>query len=388
MPFRYVSASLLTRTLSRQASIRRLSDQVLLKTFRYYLDASPRFWPRLVHICRRWRLIVLTSRGALPIRLICTHGVPVSRTLDLWPTMSIDVHYGGPQELDPLTPEDEENVMDALVRPHRVRSINLTITSSLLERLSSIGWKFPELEKLVLVSRHSVRQALPLAFERTSHLRCLHLTGFTAPDVLQHLLSSRNLVDLQLHDVLDPRHVSTEALANALSEMAQLRSLSLHFLSTDVYLPSHSSTARLCLLPVISRLEFRGSSAFLDDLVADINAPRLGDIEVTYFPELWHQFHNLANVVKLIKMHESPPRVDILSSEDAISVTLTQPGASTRLKLQLLCKPLSDQLTFITRICKHFSGFKVEDLRINSTQPSSEESRRSWVGFIGPFKSV
>jgi hypothetical protein len=387
----------LTRSLSRQATIGSLSDQVLLKIFRYYLDASPRFWPRLLHICPRWRRIVFVSSRALPIRLVCTHGSPIPKALSLWPALlPIDVKYGGFQELDP-TPEDEDNIMAALRQFYPVRSISLTITSSLLEKLYSIKHTFPRLENLILLSRHYVRQTLPIAFRHTSHLHCLHLTGFTAPNLLQLLLSSRNLVDLQLHDVLDPRHVSLEAFTNALSEMAQLRSLSLHFLSTDVYLASHSSTVGNVLLPVISRFNFRGSSAFLEDLVAIIDAPRLEDIEVTYFPEpeLWPQshrlpctFNNLVDFIKRIEMHDSHRRADILSSENAISVSLTQPGASTRLKLQLLCKPLHDQLTFITRICKYFSGFKVEDLRINSTQLSSEESRCSWVGFIGPFKSV
>ncbi|KAF8274806.1 hypothetical protein EI94DRAFT_482522 [Lactarius quietus] len=46
----------------RRGTIGELSDDVLLSTFRYYLDAFPRFWPRLVHICRRWRRIVFASR--------------------------------------------------------------------------------------------------------------------------------------------------------------------------------------------------------------------------------------------------------------------------------------------------------------------------------------
>ena len=146
------------------------------------------------------------------------------------------------------------------------------------------------------------------------------------------------------------------------------------------------------VLPVISRLDFRGPSGFLNDLVDGIDAPRLGNIEVTYFDGPWHQTHRspwtFDNFIKRIKMHDSHRQADILSSDGAISVSLVQPGASTCLKLQLLCKPSSEQITFVTRICRYFSAFKTEDLRINSTRPLEGESRRSWIGFMGLFKSV
>ncbi|KAI9436675.1 hypothetical protein H4582DRAFT_2099729, partial [Lactarius indigo] len=53
---------------SRNVTIGKLSDEVLLEIFRYYLDASPRFWPRLVHICRKWRHVVLTFQRGLHLR--------------------------------------------------------------------------------------------------------------------------------------------------------------------------------------------------------------------------------------------------------------------------------------------------------------------------------
>ena len=152
--------------------------------------------------------------------------------LDLWPALSIAVHYGGPQELDHLTSEDEDNIMDALSRPHRVHSINLTITSALVEKLAAINGTFPELEKLVLLSRESTMLTLPSTFWYSSCLRCLHLTGVTSTSLkLARLLrSSTNLVDLQLHEVLNPRYFSPKSLTIVLSRMSQLRSLSLHFL--------------------------------------------------------------------------------------------------------------------------------------------------------------
>ncbi|KAH9026664.1 hypothetical protein EDB83DRAFT_2555265, partial [Lactarius deliciosus] len=58
---------------SRKVSIGRLSDEVLLNVFCHYMDqdmdASPRFWLRLVQICHKWRRIVFASQRALHLRL-------------------------------------------------------------------------------------------------------------------------------------------------------------------------------------------------------------------------------------------------------------------------------------------------------------------------------
>ena len=129
-------------SLSRQVTIGKLSEEVLLNIFRYYLDSSPRFWPRLVHICHKWRRIVFASQGALCLRLFFTHGTPVLKTLDWWPALPIVVEYGGSPMLDPPAPEDEDNIMVALMRSDRVSSISLIFTNTLLEKLSAIERPF------------------------------------------------------------------------------------------------------------------------------------------------------------------------------------------------------------------------------------------------------
>jgi hypothetical protein len=91
--------------LPRQITIEKLSDKVLLKIFCCFLDASPRSWPTLIHICRKWRRIVFDSQQALPIRLFFAHGTPVLKTLKYWPTMP-----GGFPVLYPPAPEDEVNI--------------------------------------------------------------------------------------------------------------------------------------------------------------------------------------------------------------------------------------------------------------------------------------
>ena len=103
-----------------------LSGNVLLKIFRYYIDASPRFWLRLAHVCRIWRRIILVSPLELRLQLFCTHGTPVSKILDFWLTLPIVAGYGGSLALDPPAPEDENNIMAALKQSDRVITIFLS----------------------------------------------------------------------------------------------------------------------------------------------------------------------------------------------------------------------------------------------------------------------
>ncbi|KAH9059952.1 hypothetical protein EDB87DRAFT_680717 [Lactarius vividus] len=348
-----------------RVTIEELSDSVLLNIFRYYLDVSPRHWPRLVHICRRWRRIVLASQRALHLRVFCTHGTPVLKTLNYWPSLPIVVEYGGSLELNPPAPKDNDNIVAALEQSGRVHSISLTLTSSLLEKFSAIESPFSELEHLVLLSRDGQPPTLPNAFGWSTRLRSLRLTGITFFALPQLLYSSRDLVDLRLHEGLYPWQLPPEAFTKALSRMPQLRSLSLHFLYTVHYLAPPPQSGERIVLPVLSGLNFRGTADYLEGLVTRIDAPRLGGIEVTFFDKLITDVSTLGKFIERTEMHKSRCQAHILSSERAISISLLRPGAPTYLKLQLLREPLGDQLFSMVRICICFSALlsNVEDLR-------------------------
>ncbi|KAH9068197.1 hypothetical protein EDB83DRAFT_637259 [Lactarius deliciosus] len=392
-----VTLSKCPRRVPQQVTIENLSDKVLLNIFRYYLDASPRFWLRLVHICRKWRHIVFASQRALCLRLFATYGIPVQKTLDRWPALPIVVQYGGSLALDPPVPKDEDNIMAALKQSDRVTSIGLTVTSSLLEKLSTIERPFSQLKELVLLSRDTVRQTLPRAFRWGPHLRCLHSTGIVFPALLHLLYSSKNLVDLRLHEVINPLHVSPEVLTDTLSGMPQLRSLSLHLLTTANYisldLPPPPPPEERIVLPVLTRLSFRGIAEYLDGLVARIGAPRLGDIEVTLFDEFIFDPSKIIEFVERIEIQKSPLRANIRSSERVIYISFTRPEAPTRLKLQVLCKPSARQLLYMVQICNGLSTFHlgVEHLFISATRlprGQDDRDRHEWAELIYLFSGA
>ncbi|KAH9057859.1 hypothetical protein EDB87DRAFT_975753 [Lactarius vividus] len=381
----------------QQVTIENLSDKVLLNIFRYYLDASPRFWLRLVHICRKWRRIVFANQRALCLRLFATYGTPVLKTLDRWPALPIVVQYGGSLALDPPVPRDEDNIMAALKQSDRVTSISLTVTSSLLEKLSTTERPFLQLKQLVLLSRDAVRQTLPRAFQWGPHLRCLHSTRIAFPALLHLLYSSKNLVDLRLHEVINPLHISPEVLIDALSGMPQLRILSLHLLTPANYisleLPPPPPPEERIVFPVLTHLYFRGIAEYLEGLVARIDTPRLGDIEVTLFDKFILDPPKFIEFIDRIEIQKSPFRANIRSSERVISISFTRPEAPTRLKLQVLCKPSARRLLYMIQICNGLSTYHlgVEHLLISATRPprgQDDRDRDEWAELIYLFRGT
>ena len=295
--------------------------------------------------------------------------------------------------LNPPAPGDEDNIIAALKQSGRVSSLSLTITSSLLERFSAAEGpfsEFSELGELVLMSRDSVRLTLPSVFRWGPRLRQLHLTRVTF-SALPHLLySSRNLECLQLHDVLDDWHILPDALAHALSGMSQLRSLSLHLLSTDHYTGLLPTPWERVVLPTLTHFDFQGTSQYLDDLAARIDAHRLEDFGITLYEQ--PMASQLSKFVDRI-MHKSYSRADIQFSGPAVCISFIQPASTaTYLKLRVCCQSLDLQLFCVAQICSRSAFISgVEDLRISFASASKRSDRFNDSGFlklIGPFKGV
>jgi hypothetical protein len=397
----FSDALLLSRTnvlvagfFSQQVMIEMLSDDVLLYIFHHYLHASPNFWHTLTHVCQKWRRIVLTSPLGLHLRLYCTYGTPVLKGLEYWPTFPLVVNYGGFPMLDPPSPEDEENIMATLEQSDRVSSITLTVTNSLLEKISAIKKPFSELEELVLLSQDKSQLTLPSAFWWGHRLRTLHSTRVALPSLPQLLLPSQNLVDLQLDEIPRVGYFSPEAFANALCGMTQLETLSLHFLSLPPrrnYLSLPPSPGDRVVLPALTRFKYRGTSKYLDILVARIDASRLGDIDITFFSQPTLNASQLGLFLSRIELWRPSSRADILSSPGANSITLTQPEAlGTRLGLQVSCEQLDWKLFSISQICDHFSSFlfSVENLGIRTEGPSTvsdDMDDEQWLRLIRAF---
>jgi hypothetical protein len=347
---------------------------------------------------QRWRQIVLTSPLALNIRLYCTYGTPVWKTLDCWPALPIIVQYGGAPHLRPPPPKDDDNIITALKQSDRVSSISLTITSSLLKKLSVISEPFSKLEELTLMSslmsQDTMEVTIPSTFQCGPRLRSLHITSIAFPSFPHLLLPSQVLVDLRLHEIPSNEYFSPQAFANALSGMTQLQSLSLSFPRRRSYLDFPPSPGERISLPALTSLKYRGTSKYLDTLAAGIDAPTLGDIDITLFNQPALDASRLGQFIGRTEIPTSLTRAEIQTSAHAISmffiVTGSGSGTSTPLQLHISCQELDSQLSCMAQVCNQFSPFlfRVYYLGLKTTQSLSEQgdmAREQWLQLVRPF---
>jgi hypothetical protein len=372
-----------------------LCNDILLNIFRQYLDATPRLWSILTHVSRRWKEVILRSPLGLQLRLYCTHGTPVLKTLNCWPPLPLVMIYGGSPMLDPPAPEDDDNIIAAFKQSGRINSIRLTLTNSLLEKLSTISEQFSEIEELVLLSQDNLHLTLPNTFRWGSRLRSLHVTRITIPLLPQLLSSSTDLVDLQLHEIPMAVYFSPQAFANVLSGASHLRSLSLHFLSFPrrrnyVGLPPPGS--HRIILPALTHFKYRGISKYLDCFVARIDAPHLEDIDITFFSQPTMDASQLGQFIQRTDMQTSLTEAEIQTSAHVISLSHQNSSTSTPLRLQIPCKQLDWQLSSMAQVCDQISPFVlfgVQHLAFNTNDWSSGKDDvvggEQWLQLVRSF---
>ena len=296
---RYFSDDRLCST-DESNSISKLSDDVLLEIFDLYRKDhynNPRplpvwKWHILVHVCQRWRQLVFSSPSRLNLHIHCTYGTAVRKDLCIWPAFPIvlDLYIA-----IHLTPDDEDNAIAALENSDRVHSVMLYLTGPQLANMAMVMSKpFPLLTSLKIHSIVGNDPVLPGEFlggpaPRLQELY-LHSIPFLALPTL--LLSANNLITLVLSMIPRTGYIPPEAMVVCLSALPRLKTFLIDFQSKTLHpdpdgsCPPHATRN---VLPALSSFTFRGVSEYLEDLVAQIDAPELERISVVY----WNQPHNV-----------------------------------------------------------------------------------------------
>ena len=111
-----------------RVSIDILPEDVLLEIFDHHVDPTQNIgiesWCTLVHVCRKWRNIVLESPLRLNLRIHCHPATPVREKLDVWPALPIVLEQYGVWE-----PKWMDNVIAALEHNNRILSDRLSACS-------------------------------------------------------------------------------------------------------------------------------------------------------------------------------------------------------------------------------------------------------------------
>jgi hypothetical protein len=274
-----------------------LTDNVFLEIFHLYLhdptislpSQRARNWQTLIHVCRRWRRIIFESPRQLDLSLHCSNKTPVLKNLVFWPiTLPLTLNYSFPGNR--ASPRDKNNIAAALDDSSRVHRIAILGRGPLIKKVATMMRKsFPALTHLDLVHNHD-SETFPVIPRRllggsAPHLQHLRLKSVSFPRLATFLLSARNLVTLHFMDIPPRGYTSPEAMAGSLAVLTRLTTLSITFhddFETLDQQGNQTDPPNRVILPALSEFHYKGFSVYLEDFLAQIDAPQLNHVSIGY----------------------------------------------------------------------------------------------------------
>ena len=389
-----------------------LPDNVLLEIFDLYLDLDvddldtllilfglheEDAWHTLVHVCSTWRRLVFASPRRLNLRLLCRNTRPVMKTLNVWPELPIiiDAHIANPRR--PGT----TNIIYALKQHDRVYRIDITWSpNSLLKKIAAIKKPFPALTYLWLSSSDENPVVLPSSFLGGSvpRLQKLYLDRIPFPALGKLLSSTRNLVTLHLYSIPRSGYISPKAIVACISALTRLKQLFLKFkypLSRTEWRNRYPPPLTRVVLPALTKLEFKGNSEYLEDIVSWIDTPQLCDVEIKFFNQLVFDTPHLSHFIGRIEQFMAFHRATTLFGR-FVHIRFSSQDRISMLRVRIVCESLDWQLPSLTQIFHWFPPplHALEHLRIcDAQQPSPQfqddiPENTQWLEFLHQFTSI
>ena len=194
-----------------------------------------------------------------------------------------------------------DNVLAALEHNDRVCEVSLqSLQTSQVEKvLSAMQNPLPE---LTLLSLDWIGQGSPIFPDSflAPHLQKLYLhRGIPFPALRKLLLSSTDIVTLQLGEVSPSAYISPEEFATCLPLLTRLKRLVFVSVSIRPDLGNrHPRPPTRIVVSNLTELDFQGMSKYLEDLVARIDAPLLNLISIRLFDQLVFDDVQLVHLIR------------------------------------------------------------------------------------------
>ena len=374
-----------------------LPDDVLLVIFDFYVVRKKddiEAWQLLVHVCRRWRCLVFGSPRRLNLQLLCTPEIPARDKLDVWPALPLIV--GGDLGLS----SGMDNIIAALGQSNRVSEVFLShLASWQLEKvLAVMQVPFPELTDLQLFLDDEV---IPDSFLGGSapRLRSFKSHGIPFPGLPKLLLTATHLVNLYLHYIPDSGYISPEAMVTCLTMLTSLETFQLTFESPQSCPDQEnrrSPPPTRSILPALTMIWFKGVNEYLEDLLAQIDTPRLHHLSAIFFNDIDFDTPELIRFVSRSSIFKAPIEAHVSFNSRNVHVQL-QPQASyvDYFEVKILCREPDWQLSSLAQICTTFLPLlsTTENLFIYERVDSQLNWENGienieWFGLLLPFTSV
>lgn len=367
-----------------------------------------RWWRKLTQVCRRWRSLILASPSRLNLHVVCTEDIPVAEMLTHFLHLPLIVMYGF-EEGEEIPPDDERNILLSLERRHHVRRILLRAPTPALQKMTvPLDDEFPLLDSLAITSvtdGDSTGVILPRSL-RAPNLRHLILINVALQIGTPILTTPVHLVTLVLEDVPTLTHIPAECLADLLEFIPQLKILSVGFrppisdldVGTQPLAPEAQKTS--ITLRRLKQLQFRGFSAYLESLLARINAPVLSQFYVRFFNQ--RSFGTLLNLSRILdtttELRFRVAEMNFHTRSVTIDMINVRPHRDNTSFFRLHAKGnrLDWQIASASQICSAivpvFSvteeltfGYRAHEI---SSDTRSNDSRVKWHKILRQFSSV
>jgi len=395
-------------------TIETIPDHPLLEIFSLYVEEARSSseshiakridaWHTLVHVCQRWRSLVFASSRRLNLGILCTNTRPLREILDLWPALPIVIWCEELSSTEFLPMVGAENIVSALRHRDHVSQISfLGLPQSVFSRFTAIMHApFPVLTHLELEPDEYGDAILQDSFLGGSapNLRSLRLRGVTSPTLPKLLLSAKDLVDLRLLNFPFPNYIPPEEMVSCLSSLTKLEDFRLGFPSPASY-PDQNRRRLLTRidLPYLIRLDFEGTSWYLEDFVAQINAPLLRDFRIMFIDSV------LLNTPQLTDFVDRAERFKVLDQAELdfhyYNVTvylLSQKETVNRtfLKIQSGCDPSEGHFLALAQARSSFlpliSSLECLNLTEDEYWPiylQDSVDNAYWLQVLRPFTAV